>query len=86
MLTHVNACDILKKRFSDSQVVIQANMDVLTGLEVVRSIKDLNKLRKMYDTIEIHTRNLDVLNVKVEEYGSILVTLIMNKVPDELQD
>ena len=72
MLTSKNyrsACTILKDRFADPQVVITANMDVLIELNAVTSVKDVEKLRKLYDTIEIHACNLSTFDINSEHYA-----------------
>ena len=46
------------------------------------SIRDL---RKVYDEININVRGLGALGVKAEQYGSLLIPIIMSKLPLELR-
>ena len=80
-----NACKILVDRFADPQVVISANIDQLLELSPVKSSKNIEHLRNLFDKIEIHTRNLELLDVNSEHYGPILISLIMNKLPEDLR-
>ena len=82
---YMNAVELLRDRFADPQVVITANMDVLISLEAVTSAKDITSLRKLFDKIEIHARNLNIFDVNAEHYGPILISIIMNKLPDEIR-
>ena len=60
-------------------------MDVLIELNAVPSVKDIEKLVKLYDTIEIHARNLITFDVNLEHYGPILISIIMSKLPEQLR-
>ena len=52
------AIDILKKRFSQKQIIINAHMEALLSLQKVSSETDIRSLRKLYDVIEINVRSL----------------------------
>ena len=82
---YVNAVKILNERFGDHQVIITANMDALLALKSISSSRDIQNLRSIYDTIEIHARNLENYDVNSEHYGPILISIIMNKLPDDFR-
>ena len=42
-------------------------------------------LRRVYDKISINVRGLEALGVKSEQYGSLLIPVIMSKLPPELR-
>ena len=44
-----------------------------------------HSLRTIYDKISIHTRGLASLGVSSKEYGSLLIPVIMSKLPTEIQ-
>ena len=52
------ALDLLKERFAQKQTIINAHMDALLKLEGTTCTTKANKIRKVYDTIEVHVRGL----------------------------
>ena len=46
---------------------------------------DIRSVRRLYDTIESHIRSLQALGVESKSYGSLLVPVIMNKIPEEMR-
>ncbi len=79
------AVSILKRRFGNRQQIIAKHMDVLLNIERVVSQYNLKGLRRMYDEIESHVRNLRSLGIIPESYGSLLISVILNKLPQELR-
>ena len=78
------AVDILKQRYGNTQVVISAHMDEMLKLPDCSSGK-VHDLRKVYDKINVNVRGLEALGVKSEQYGSLLIPVIMSKLPTELR-
>ena len=78
------AVAILKKRFGNKQVIIRSHMEDLTHLPGVTEEKDTKKLRHLYDQIEGSLRSLKGLGVKPDQYGSLLVPILIGKIPDSL--
>ena len=67
------AADCIKGlNLTDPQVVISGNIDVLLALDPVKNSKVVEELRKLFGTIEIHARNLNVHGVDAEHYGEIV--------------
>ncbi|XP_066912160.1 uncharacterized protein [Clytia hemisphaerica] len=60
-------------------------MGKIIELESVSNINDLKALRNLYDTVETQLRNLETFEMKNEEYGPLLIPLLMNKMPGEMQ-
>ena len=44
-----------------------------------------SQLRFLYDKISVNIRGLEALGVKSEQYGSLLIPIIMAKLPDEIR-
>ena len=82
---YVEAVDILKKRFGNKQRIISKHMDILLNLEPVTSQHDLRKLRQLYDLVESQVRGLTALGVGSDSYGSLLCSILMNKLPQEFR-
>ena len=79
------ARDILEQRYGNKQLIISAHMDNLLKLPVISSVTDIKGIRQLYDKTEIHVRGLQALGVEAEQYGSLLVPVLCNKVPQELR-
>eukprot|EP00794_Sanderia_malayensis_P016989 gene16989-18701_t len=79
------AIELLKSRYGQTQVVINAHMEALLKMNHVPSMKDAKSLRKLYDEIEIHVRSLKSLGVHSEQYGTLLIPIVMNKMPEEIR-
>ena len=79
------AVSILQKRFGNKQQIISRHMDILLNANPVASPNDLKSLRHLYDQIESHVRGLKSLGVASESYGSLLSSVLLNKLPRELR-
>ena len=47
--------------------------------------EDVKALRKFYDDVESHVRRLSTLGIEMENYGALISTLILEKLPPELK-
>ena len=74
---------ILKSRFGGKQQIITAHMQALLKLQHC-SNDGIEKLRTIYDNINIHVRGLESLGVTSKSYGSLLVPIIMSRMPREI--
>ena len=55
-------------------------------LSKVKDVSDTTALRELYDNIECHIRNLDVLKPNcLSTLGTMLITVILEKIPEELR-
>ncbi|XP_057308167.1 uncharacterized protein LOC130646050 [Hydractinia symbiolongicarpus] len=78
------AIKILTERYGNPQVLISAHMDCLIRLNKVTNKSDIVSLRKLYNGIENCTRNLSALKLDISAYGSLLIPLLKEKLPDDL--
>ena len=76
---------MLEKRFGNKQQIISRHMDTLLNLEAVTSPQNTRALRKLYNKLETNVRGLDALGVKAESYGTLLATVLVRKLPQELR-
>ncbi len=86
-LTEANygsAIELLKSRFGKPQQVISAHMDKLLHLPNCNPDKS-SSFRFVYDKVSIHVRGLELLGVSSKEYGSLLIPIIMTKLPNDLR-
>ena len=79
------AVEILKKRFGNKQMIIAKHMDTLMNLEAVSSQHNLKGLRHLYNLVESHTRGLGSLGVPSSSYGTLLSSVLINKLPQEFR-
>ena len=79
-----SAVEILKKRFGKPQQLISAHMEELLKLNIC-AVDKPSQLRFLYDKISVNIRGLEALGVKSEQYGSLLIPIIMAKLPDEIR-
>ena len=75
-----NAVELLHNRFVRTQQVIMAHMDELLKIADYTTNKP-SSLRFVVDEINIHIRGLSSLGVTSEQYGSLLIPIIMSKLP-----
>ena len=80
-----DAIEILQGRFGTKMVVISSHMDALMKLQNVKFIGDTKGLRMLYDKIETHIRSLRALGIDSENYGCMLIPIIMARMPEDLK-
>ena len=78
------ALKLLEKRFGTKQVIINSHMESLYKLPVIRSSEDVRSIRDFHDKIEMNLRSLEAIGVEPESYGCLLVPMIKDKIPNEL--
>ena len=78
------AIALLKKRFGCKQQLISKHMEALLNLEAVTSSRDLTNLRQLYDKVESHVRWIESLDITSASYGSLLSSILMKKIPQDL--
>ena len=79
-----SAVEILHLRFGRTQQVIAAHMDELLKLPTCSGSK-ASSLRLIYDKVSVNVRGLEAVGVKAEQYGSLLIPVIMSKLPEEVR-
>ena len=79
------AVSVLEKRFGNKQQIVAKHMDILLNTDPVTSSNNLKGLRQMCDTIESQVRGLNSLGVAADSYGSLLSSVLLNKLPQELR-
>ena len=60
-------------------------MDLLLNLEPVSAAHQLRNLRRLYDGVETHVCSLKGLGVDSKTYGTLLASVLLNKLPQELR-
>ena len=78
------AIQVLKDRFGNEQVLISAHMESLLKLSKIRSVDNIKELRKLYNYVENCVRNLKSLKLDTSGYGSLLIPILKDRLPDEI--
>ena len=76
---------VLERRFGNKQQIVAKHMDILLNVDPVTSSHNLKGLRHLCDTIESQVRGLKSLGVSADSYGSLLSSVLLNKLPQELR-
>ena len=79
------AVDLLRDRFGKKSVIQRAHTNGLRNLLPVTQGEDVSSLRKFYDTVEIHYRDLRALGVDEAVYSTIVVPDLIEKLPRNIQ-
>ena len=79
-----SAVEILNERFGKTQHIISAHMDELMKLQPSQNDRP-SSLRFIYDKISVHVRGLSSLGVSSDQYGSLLIPIIMSKLPNDIR-
>ena len=78
------ALELLERRFGTTQVIINSHMEFLYKLPVIRSSEDVRSIRDFHDKIEMNLRSLEAIGADPESYGCLLVPMVKDKIPNEL--
>ena len=87
-LTEANyqhALKLLKERFGRPQFIISAHMDNILKLSPCTSADKPYQLRYLFDRIRVQIRGLETMGVATETFGSLLIPIIMSKLPSEMR-
>ena len=79
-----SAVEILHKRFGRTQQIITSHMDELLKLPACTNDRT-SSLRYIYDQISVHIRGLASLGVSADQYGNLLIPVIMEKLPSDIR-
>jgi hypothetical protein len=79
------AFKLLEEIFANPQIIVSSHVDALLKLEPVSNIHEIVKIRKLYDSIETHILSLANLNIESETYGTLLIPMILAKLPEGMQ-
>ena len=80
-----SAVEILQERFGRPQQIISAHMDELLKIPNCSGTERSTSLRFVYDQISVHVRGLSSLGVASDQYGGLLIPVIMAKLPNEIR-
>ena len=80
---YVKAKALLQERFGKKQSIISAHMQALLKLQSSEN-EGIADLRSIYDTIMVHIRGLESLGMSSDNYGSLLIPVIISRMPEDI--
>ena len=80
-----DALQLLEQRFGDLQLLISSHMNNLLSFKPINSLNEVKLLSKFYDSVETEVRGLNSLGLEMENFGAMLIPVLMSKVPAELK-
>ena len=75
---YASAVELLKERFGKPQLIISVHIDEILKIQVSTDGR-LSSLRYLYDKISVNVRGLASLGISSDQYGSILIPIVMSK-------
>ena len=81
---YAQALDMLKNNYGNPQLVISAHMSKIIKLDAVHKGTS-PQLRELLHNIESHVRSLESQGVNKEHFGSLLIPIIKEKLPQEIR-
>ncbi|GFQ90600.1 integrase catalytic domain-containing protein [Trichonephila clavata] len=78
------AVELLKNRFANPEILIQAHMNKILLLQPLKNSNDLRSFRKFVDNCNVQLRSLNSLGVSSANYGKILCPILLKLIPSDL--
>ena len=78
------AWKLLNERFGNEQIIISSHMNKILNISPVYSPNN-RSLRELYDNVESNMRALENLGVSYEQFGSLLIRIILEKLPNMIK-
>jgi len=75
---------MLQDQFGKPQAIITVHMEELLKVPNCMSGRSYS-LRSVYDKIIVHVRGLESLDVTSDQYGSLLILVILSKFPSDVR-
>ena len=75
---------LLNERFGNEQIIISSHMNKILNISPVYS-PNVRSLRELYDNVESNVRALENLGVSYEQFGSLLIPIILEKLPNMIK-
>ena len=80
---YVKTKTLLQEQFGKKQSIISAHMQALLKLQSSENER-FTDLRVIYDTIMVHIRGLESHGMSLDNYGSLLIPVIISRMPEDI--
>ena len=75
----------LKKRFGNTQVIVDRHMEALLNLPSVHNHLDLEGLRRLVDKVETNIAGLRALGKDEPSYSGVVTSVVLGRLPSEIR-
>ena len=82
-LNYEHSVTLLRQRYGQPHKLVNAHMNVF--IEVTSPTNSASALQLFYNSIESHARSLSSLGQRCETYSSLLVPIMLNKLPVDVR-
>ena len=79
------AVDLLRERYAKPTLIKRAHINEMLNIKDIWDERQVEKMRAFHDTVETHYRGLEALNVEEETYASIVVPVLLEKIPQSVR-
>ncbi|XP_029842866.2 uncharacterized protein LOC115326201 [Ixodes scapularis] len=79
-----DAIEILTERFGDKQNIQREYLERLRNLPMVKSVRDVQGLRNVYDHVQTNIRGLRSLDVSSATYATMMVDILLSSLPTDI--
>eukprot|EP00794_Sanderia_malayensis_P011463 gene11463-biopygen9142 len=83
--SYETAVGLLKSRYANPAVIQRAHINQLLNLAPVFNEKNTARLRSFHDHIQTHFRGLEALGVDTITYSSVIVPVLIEKLPEGIR-
>eukprot|EP00112_Aurelia_sp_Birch-Aquarium-sp1_P008674 Seg1961.7 transcript_id=Seg1961.7/GoldUCD/mRNA.D3Y31 product="hypothetical protein" protein_id=Seg1961.7/GoldUCD/D3Y31 len=80
-----HAKELLVKRFARPEIIRRSHINKIANAPPVYSEDDVGRLRELHDLVETHYQGLQALGVNEREYSSIIVPVVLEKIPNKFR-
>ena len=80
-----SAVEILSNRYAKPMQIKRAHINDIMNLPPVFNERNIVRLRHLYDDIETHFRGLEALGADKDSYSSVVVPVVMEKIPEAIR-
>ena len=84
LANYLEAIDLLKNKFGNTQTLISAHMETLLNVIKVKNFDDTITLKKLNNDVGTCVRNLKPLNVEAVTCGYLFIPILKARLPDAL--
>ena len=79
------AVNILTDRYAKPMKIKRVHINDIMNLPAVFNERNSVRLRHLYDDIEVHFRSLEALGADKDSYSSVVVPVVMEKIPEPIR-
>ena len=79
------AVELLHQRFAKPTVIKRAHVNEMLKINSVYDERRVDRMRSLHDSVETHFRGLEALHVNEETYASIVVPVLLEKIPQAVR-